>query len=93
MEYFSLPPCNAFVVNLQLQFLFLCASLAPIRITNSSKEYIQHRLKLGMDGDEAERREKKMVKLAVCDGSRPYRKTQLSLLTRQLISGYCGIFT
>lgn len=36
---------------------------------------------------------RKKAKLVVCDGSRSYRKAQLSLLTAQLISGYCGAFT
>lgn len=34
-----------------------------------------------------------MAELVVCDGSLPYRGTQLSLLTRQLISGYYAIFS
>lgn len=69
---------------------FLCASLTPtLQITNNSKESI---FKLGMDGDETERR-KEMVKLVICDGSLPYRRAQLSFLTWQLISGYCSEFT
>lgn len=38
MEYFTLPSCNAFIVNLQWQlFWLLCGSLTPIWITNNSK--------------------------------------------------------
>lgn len=70
---------------------FLCASPALIQITHNSKESI---FKTVVNLGWMEMRQKGGKKrLVICNGSLPYRKTQLSLLTQQLISGYCSNFT
>lgn len=87
---FLSPTIQCFCCQLTMHNDSICFVFAGIPCSNLKLLTIQESLysNLGWMGMREE-----MVKLVICDGSLPYRKTQLSFLTQQLISGYSSIFT
>lgn len=97
MEYFSLPPFNAFVFKLQWHHFFLWCCLhhsLPFKFYLPSAEKSRYsKPSQTWDGWIWGRKEEKWQGVVVCDGFMPYLKTQLCPLTQLPICGYCSIFS